>query len=84
MEDEVGFSPVLAPKQKEAPKEEPVEESPSKPVPSASAKGTPPTSKSAKGKRKLNGDDAKPSNGAPQKKVKTETVCLSLFAFILL
>ncbi|KAK3432159.1 hypothetical protein EUGRSUZ_E03951 [Eucalyptus grandis] len=73
MEDEVGFSPVLAPKQKEALKEEPAEESPSKPTPSASAKGTPPTSKSAKGKRKLNGDDAKSSNGAPQKKVKTET-----------
>ncbi|KAI4365039.1 hypothetical protein MLD38_021059 [Melastoma candidum] len=72
-EDEVGLSPVLAPKQREVPKEEPAEESPAKPAPSATSKGTPPTSKSSKGKRKLNGDDAKASNGAPPKKVKPET-----------
>ncbi|XAR53838.1 Ubiquitinyl hydrolase 1 [Bertholletia excelsa] len=72
VEDDVGFSPVLAPKQKDVPKEEPVDNSPAKPSPSGSARGTPNTSKSAKGKRKINGDDAKPSNGAPPKKVKTE------------
>ncbi|KAA8515586.1 hypothetical protein F0562_018803 [Nyssa sinensis] len=72
MDDEIGLSPVLAPKQKEAPKEEPVDNSPSKAAPSGSARGTPSTSKSAKGKRKINGDDAKGSNGAPPKKVKTE------------
>ncbi|XP_059663147.1 transcription initiation factor IIF subunit alpha [Cornus florida] len=70
-DDEIGLSPVLAPKQKEAPKEEPVDNSPLKPASTGSARGTPPTSKSAKGKRKTNGDD-KPSNGAPPKKVKTE------------
>jgi hypothetical protein len=57
---------VLAPKQKDAPKEEPSENSPVKTVPSAKAK------------RKLNGDDAKAvSSGAPPKKVKTENVRLS-------
>ncbi|KDP40450.1 hypothetical protein JCGZ_03950 [Jatropha curcas] len=70
MEEDV--SPVLAPKQKDAPKEEPVDNSPAKPMPSSSAKGTPSNSKSAKGKRKLSGDDAKTSSGAPQKKVKAE------------
>lgn len=77
MEDEIGLSPVLAPKQKDAPKEEPAENSPVKTAPSGSARGTPSTSKSAKAKRKLNGDDAKASNGAPPKKVKTENVRLS-------
>lgn len=77
MEDEIGLSPVLAPKQKDAPKEEPSEISPVKTVPSGSARGTPSTSKSAKAKRKLNGEDAKASNGAPSKKVKTENVRLS-------
>ncbi|XP_062161501.1 transcription initiation factor IIF subunit alpha [Alnus glutinosa] len=72
MEDEIGLSPVLAPKQKDAPKEEPAENSPVKTVPSGSARGTPSASKSAKAKRKLNGDDAKASSGAPPKKVKTE------------
>ncbi|KAF3451808.1 hypothetical protein FNV43_RR07904 [Rhamnella rubrinervis] len=71
MDDEVTLTPVL-PKAKDAPKEEPADNSPSKPVSSGSAKGTPSTSKSSKGKRKLNGDDAKTSNGAPPKKVKTE------------
>ncbi|KAJ9159903.1 hypothetical protein P3X46_025355 [Hevea brasiliensis] len=43
-----------------------------KPMPSGSS--APSASKSAKGKRKSSGDDAKPSNGMPQKKVKTENV----------
>ncbi|KAM7495588.1 hypothetical protein LguiB_030197 [Lonicera macranthoides] len=74
MEDEVGLSPVLAPKQKDAPKEEPVDNSPSKPATATtgSARSTPSSSKSAKGKRKTNGDDTKATNGAPTKKVKTE------------
>ena len=73
MDDDI--SPVLAPKQKDAvPKEEPADNSPAKPMPPGSAKGTPSTSKSAKGKRKLNADDAKTSNGTPVKKVKTENV----------
>uniref|UniRef100_A0A5B7BCI8 Transcription initiation factor IIF subunit alpha n=1 Tax=Davidia involucrata TaxID=16924 RepID=A0A5B7BCI8_DAVIN len=72
MDDEIGLSPVLAPKQKDAPKEEPIDNSPLKPASSGSARGTPTTSKSAKGKRKINGDDVKASNGAPPKKVKTE------------
>ncbi len=71
--EEDDLSPVLAPK-KDAPKEEPADNSPAKPMPSGSAKGTPSTSKSAKGKRKLNGDDAKTSAGGPQKKVKAENV----------
>ncbi|KAG5242350.1 transcription initiation factor IIF alpha family protein [Salix suchowensis] len=72
MDDDI--SPVLAPKQKDAmPKEEPADNSPAKTMPPGSAKGTPSTSKSAaKGKRKLNADDAKTSNGTPVKKVKTE------------
>lgn len=78
MDDEIGFTPVL-PKEKDAPKEEPVDNSPLKPVSSGSVKGTPSTAKSAKGKRKLNGDDAKASNSVPPKKVKTENVCLYLF-----
>lgn len=74
----MGFPPVSTTnKQKDSPKEEPVDISPSKPAPSTSAKGTPSASKSAKGKRKLNGDDAKASNAAPPKKVKTENVCYS-------
>ncbi|XP_057960725.1 transcription initiation factor IIF subunit alpha isoform X2 [Malania oleifera] len=68
MEDDIGLPPALAPKQKDAPKEEPVDKSPLKPAPSASARGTPPTSKSTKGKRKLNGDDSKLAHGAPTKK----------------
>lgn len=71
---EEDISPVLAPKPKEAPKEEPIDtSSPSKPSASGPTRGTP-TSKSAKTKRKANGDDSKPTNGAPLKKVKTETV----------
>ncbi|KAG7959535.1 hypothetical protein I3843_10G075000 [Carya illinoinensis] len=71
MDDEIGLSPVLAPK-KDALKEEHAENSPVKSVPSGPARGTPPTSKSAKVKRKLCGDDAKASNGASPKKVMTE------------
>ncbi|XP_022720691.1 transcription initiation factor IIF subunit alpha isoform X2 [Durio zibethinus] len=73
VDDDLSFNPVLAPKQKDAPKEEPAENSPIKPAPSASARGTPSTSKSAKGKRKANGDDTKASNGTPLKKVKSES-----------
>ncbi|XP_052201929.1 transcription initiation factor IIF subunit alpha isoform X2 [Diospyros lotus] len=72
MEDDVGLSPVLAPNQKDAPKEEPVDNSPLKTAASGSTRGTPTPSKSAKGKRKMNGDDAKASNVAPPKKAKTE------------
>ncbi|XP_030973075.1 transcription initiation factor IIF subunit alpha isoform X1 [Quercus lobata] len=72
IDDDIGLSPVLAPKQKDAPKEEPAENSPLKTAPSGPAKGTPSSSKSSKSKRKLNGDDAKATNGAPPKKVKTE------------
>ncbi|XP_075666334.1 transcription initiation factor IIF subunit alpha isoform X1 [Castanea sativa] len=72
IDDDIGLSPVLAPKQKDAPKEEPADNSPLKTAPSGPAKGTPSSSKSAKSKRKLNGDDAKATNGAPPKKVKTE------------
>ncbi|XP_059309482.1 transcription initiation factor IIF subunit alpha [Lycium ferocissimum] len=70
---EEDISPVLASKPKEAPKEEPIEtSSPSKPAAAGSNRGTP-ASKSAKTKRKANGDESKPTNGAPLKKVKTET-----------
>ncbi|GMJ14550.1 hypothetical protein like AT4G12610 [Hibiscus trionum] len=72
VEDDIKFNPVLAPKQKDAPKEEPADNSPAKPAPSASARGTPAASKSSKGKRKASGDDAKASNGTPVKKVKSE------------
>ncbi|XP_043689755.1 transcription initiation factor IIF subunit alpha-like isoform X2 [Telopea speciosissima] len=68
MEDDIGLSPVLAPKQKDAPKEEPAEISPSKTGTSGSARGTPSASKSSKSKRKSGGDDAKVANGAPAKK----------------
>lgn len=55
---------MLAPTQKDAPKEGPAN----------NVKGTPTISKSAKGKRELNHEDAKASDGAPPKKVKTENV----------
>lgn len=71
MDDEI--PPVVAPKQKDAPKEEPADNSPLKPAPSQPARGTPSTSKTSKGKRKLN-EETKPSV-APPKKVKTENVC---------
>ena len=73
MDDEVSVPPVTATKQKDAPKEEPVDNSPSKPAATGPARGTPSTSKSSKGKRKVN-EEAKPSNGAMPKKVKAENV----------
>ncbi|KAL8170989.1 hypothetical protein V2J09_022793 [Rumex salicifolius] len=66
-EEDDRTSPVLLPKVKDGPKEEPFDNSPVKPA----AKGTPSTSKSSKGKRKINGDDTKVASSA-QKKVKTE------------
>lgn len=71
-EDEISASPVLAPKQKDAPKEEPVDNSPLKPISSAPARGASSTSKSAKGKRKVSSDDAKAATVVPSKKAKTE------------
>lgn len=74
-EDEISASPVLAPKQKDAPKEEPVDNSPLKPISSAPARGVASsTSKSAKGKRKVSADDAKATTVVPSKKAKTENV----------
>ncbi|KAE9461617.1 hypothetical protein C3L33_06474, partial [Rhododendron williamsianum] len=58
------ISPVLAPNKKDAPKEGPAN----------NVKGTPTISKSATGKRELNREDAKASDGAPPKKVKTENM----------
>lgn len=74
VEEDIGGTPVVASKQKDTVKEEAAASSPSKPIPSGSSKGTPSSTKASKGKRKLNGDDVKPSN-VPPKKVKTETVC---------
>ncbi|KAH6777289.1 transcription initiation factor IIF subunit alpha RAP74 [Perilla frutescens var. hirtella] len=69
---EEDISPVLAPK-KEAPKEEPVDNSsPLKAATSAAGRGTPSNSKSSKGKRKSSGEESKTPNSAPLKKVKTE------------
>ncbi|XP_047163284.1 transcription initiation factor IIF subunit alpha-like [Vigna umbellata] len=70
MDDEVGNPPVIATKQKDAPKEEPVDISPSKPAATGPARGTP-SSKSSKGKRKSN-EEVKPANTATPKKVKQE------------
>ena len=72
-EDEISASPVLAPKQKDAPKEEPVDNSPLKPISAASARASS-ASKSAKGKRKVSTDDAKAAAAVPSKKAKTENV----------
>ncbi|KAL8469108.1 hypothetical protein ACS0TY_032083 [Phlomoides rotata] len=69
---EEDISPVLAPK-KEAPKEEPVDNSsPLKSTTSTAGRGTPSTSKSSKAKRKTSGEESKTSNSAPLKKMKTE------------
>jgi transcription initiation factor TFIIF subunit alpha len=66
-------SPVLAPKQKDQPKVEPVDNSPAKSTPSSGhARSTPPASKS-KQKRKSSGDDAKTSVSTASKKVKVES-----------
>ena len=65
---------MLAPKQTDQPKDEPVDNSPAKPTPSSGhARSTPPASKS-KQKRKSGGDDAKASSGAASKKAKVESV----------
>lgn len=66
-------SPVLAPKQKDQVKDEPVDNSPAKPTPSSHARSTPPASKS-KQKRKSGADDAKTSGTAASKKAKLEPV----------
>ncbi|XP_061339847.1 transcription initiation factor IIF subunit alpha-like [Gastrolobium bilobum] len=71
MDDEVGIPPAISSKQKDAPKEEPADNSPSKPAATGTARGTTSSSKTSKGKRKLN-EETKTSNGAPPKKVKTE------------
>ncbi|XP_010538756.1 PREDICTED: transcription initiation factor IIF subunit alpha isoform X2 [Tarenaya hassleriana] len=68
MDEDMNLTPVAASKQKDATKEEPVEMTPPKPVPSGSARGTPTSTKPSKGKRKLNDDDGKKSSGAAQKK----------------
>ncbi|XP_057730945.1 transcription initiation factor IIF subunit alpha-like [Arachis stenosperma] len=70
-DDDASIPAAFAPKQKDAPKEEPADNSPLKPAASGTARGTPSTSKSSKGKRKLN-EDSKASNSAQPKKVKTE------------
>ena len=79
VDEDTGGTPVLPSKQKDTVKEEAAANSPSKPTPSGSAKGTPSTAKTAKGKRK-NGEDVKPSS-APPKKMKTETVCHAISWF---
>uniref|UniRef100_A0A0C9QUD0 Transcription initiation factor IIF subunit alpha n=1 Tax=Wollemia nobilis TaxID=56998 RepID=A0A0C9QUD0_9CONI len=71
-DDEIGLSPVLAPKQKDTPKEEPVETTPVKEKTQVSAKSTPSTTKSNKGKRKSGNEDVKPSAAGSTKKAKTE------------
>lgn len=72
VDDEIGLSPVLAPKQKDIPKEEPVETTPTKEKTSPSSSATPTTAKSQKGKRKSGSDDVKPSGVGSTKKLKTE------------
>lgn len=64
---------MLAPKQKDQVKDEPVDNSPGKPTPSGHARSTPPASKS-KQKRKSVADDVKSSGGAASKKAKVESV----------
>ncbi|RYR63330.1 hypothetical protein Ahy_A04g021136 isoform H [Arachis hypogaea] len=73
MDDEVNIPPVTATKQKDAPKpkEEPVDNSPSKPAAAGATRGAPSTSKSSKAKRKTT-EEPKPSNAATPKKVKSE------------
>ncbi|KAL6562295.1 Transcription initiation factor IIF subunit alpha [Orobanche gracilis] len=70
MEDDI--PPILAPK-KEAPKEEPLNNSsPLKSTTPSAGRGTPSSSKPSKGKRKSTGEESKTLNNAPLKKVKTE------------
>lgn len=68
MEDETAMSPVLAPKLKDGPKDEPVDNSPLKPTPAGSTRGTPSNSKS-KAKKKSGSDEVKTTNSALVKKV---------------
>lgn len=65
---------MVPPKQKDVLKEEPADNSPSKPSQSQPARGTPSNSKISKGKRKINEESPKTSV-VPPKKVKTENVC---------
>lgn len=73
MDDDASL--VLAPKQKIAPEEEPVESIPFKAVPAGSIRGTPSQAKSSIAKRKLGVDDIESANGAGTKKMNFETVC---------
>lgn len=72
LENEDLSSPVLAPKRREAPKEEPVESTPAKPANAATGRTTLAATAAPKGKRKAGTDDSKPSPAASSKKVKTE------------
>eukprot|EP00250_Pteridium_aquilinum_P028593 c37436_g1_i1 orf=57-1688(+) len=73
MENEDNSSPVLAPKRKEVPKEEPGDSTPAKPANAAPGRTTPANTAVSKGKRKAGTDDSKSSPAAASsKKVKTE------------
>ncbi|KAK1296194.1 Transcription initiation factor IIF subunit alpha [Acorus calamus] len=72
VEDEVGNSAVLAPKQKDVPKEIQSDNISSKAAPSGSSSGISSASKLGKSKRKHGSDNAKTTNGASVKKVKTD------------
>lgn len=83
MDDEPDPFNVPNLKQKDSLKQEPADNSPLKRASSGSASVNTPASKLAKGKRKMNADDSKPTNNAtPPKKVKTENVMFN-FAFAL-
>ncbi|KAJ4803899.1 hypothetical protein LUZ62_016465 [Rhynchospora pubera] len=77
-EQEDEASPVLAPKKKEAVKDEPdVDKSSNKPEdtkPGKGDKGTPASSKSNKGKRKSTNEESKPGSNVSSKKPKSEPV----------
>jgi transcription initiation factor TFIIF subunit alpha len=66
-------SPVLAPKQNDQVKDEPVDNNPAKTAASGHARSIPPASKS-KQKRKSSADDAKTSGSPASKKAKVEPV----------
>lgn len=74
------MSPVLAPKHKDTPKDEPVVSTPTRTTPPpVNGRSTPSTSKSSKAKRKPGSDEKSSSNNSvPAKKVKTESVRISL------
>ncbi|KAJ3690760.1 hypothetical protein LUZ61_019924 [Rhynchospora tenuis] len=74
-EQEDEASPVLAPKKKEAVKDEPdVDKKPEDTKPGKGGKGTPASSKSSKGKRKATNEESKLGSNASSKKPKTEPV----------